>query len=130
MTASAAPDKGMTKLVPVRRSRRHCRSDLLPVVSGFRTQRCGGQRGTQKDDPCSRLDSLEERAQLSPPFLKEVSLLGKGDAFVEVRAGTKVSPEFVIGGAEARRSCKGAKPQHGIIALFDPAMILLDDSCS
>ena len=74
----------------------------------------------------ARLGRLQQRAHLAPAFLEEAALLGEGDGFVEVGAGAEVVAEFVMGRAEAGSGVEGAEPAHGIVALLDAPVILLD----
>ena len=95
-------------------------------LSGFRIPRDSWQRQIGEDSLFSRLYRRETCAQLSPAFLKQASLLAKGDAFIDVGTRPEVGTEFIIGCAEARRCGEGTEAQHGIGALLDATVIVLN----
>jgi len=53
-------------------------------------------------------------------------LVGERDRLVEARTGTKMVTKFVVGRAEPGGSVEEAEPPHGVVALLDPSMVLLD----
>ncbi len=68
-------------------SRRHA---LGLEASGFRPHWCDRRRWAGGDQWPGWLGSLQQRARLAPMFLEEAALLGEGDGFVEVGAGTEM----------------------------------------
>jgi len=74
----------------------------------------------------SPLRGLQHRAHLAPPLLEEAALSGQGHRLVQVLAITEMVASFIVSRAKARRCRARAAATHGVIALFDAAMILLD----
>ncbi len=58
----------------------------LAEASGFSTYRRGSRRWARVDHPRPRLGRLQQRARLTPAFLEEAALVGKGDSVIDVAA--------------------------------------------
>ena len=52
--------------------------------------------------------------------------LGRGNELVRGSPGPEIVSQLIERAAEALRGSKALKPQHGIVALFDATMVLLD----
>jgi len=58
--------------------------------------------------------------------LKQAALVGEGDRLLEVLPEAEVIAQFVVSRAKAGRCLEGTEATHGVVALFDAAMVLLD----